>query len=152
MAELTIINLDQADGEFIFEYFPNAVNSTDRANWNPQDTTTGVKPLFYGNREPRLVDFPELYIDSTDTGLSLSETITELQNLQVETEETGVPPTLLAVWGDRRFRCVLEELAIDEEFFNVDGHPTRIKVRLGLLQIQFDETPIPELSTGKRII
>lgn len=133
-AGLILINLEN-QGAFVFQFFPSSVNTTDRANWNAQETTVGVKPLFYANREPRRIDFPELYLDNTDTNESLTERIKELRMLMEETEK-GTPPALLAAWGDRNERCVLEELSIEEKFFNPAGEPIRVLIKMGLLQLQ----------------
>lgn len=135
-AGLILINLEN-QGAFTFRFFPQTVATTDRANWSAQETTIGVKPLFYGNREPRRIDFPELWFDNTDTNESLTPTIKELRMLFEETEK-GTPPALLAGWGDRNERCVLEELSIEEQFFNTNGEPLRARIRMSLIQLQPD--------------
>ena len=144
-AGMALINLEN-QGAFVFQFFPANLRTQDRANWQPQETTVGVKPLLYGNREPRRIEVPELYLDNTDTNESLTEQIKELRGLMEETDK-GTPPALLAVWGDRNERCVLEELSIEEQFFNADGEPTRVRINLGLIQLQ------PEFSesTGVRV-
>lgn len=133
---LALINLESS-GAFTFQFFPATVSTTDRANWEAQNTTIGVKPLFYANREPRSIDFPELYWDNTETNESLTGQINELRSLLDETAK-GTPPPLLAAWGDRHERCVLAELNIEEIFFNRDGHPIRARIKLTLTQIQPD--------------
>ncbi len=133
---LALINLESS-GAFTFQIFPATVETTDRANWEAQNTTIGVKPLFYANREPRTIEFPELYLDSTDTNQSLTGEIKELRALFEETAK-GTPPALLAAWGDRNERCVLQELTIEEIFFNRDGHPIRCRIKASLTQIQPD--------------
>ena len=132
--QLTLINLI-AEGAFVFQFFPSKVSSTDRANWNPQETTIGVKPLFFANRDPRRIDFDELWLDNTATNESLTPQIKRLREMMQETER-GTPPPLLAAWGDRNERCVLEELNISEEFFNESGAPIRVRVSLKLIQLQ----------------
>lgn len=144
-AGLALINLDGGDS-FTFQFFPASVSTTDKANWEAQNTTTGVKPLFYANREPRSIEFPELYFDATDTNESLSGDIKALRALFEETAK-GTPPALLAAWGDRNERCVLTELGIEEIFFNRSGHPIRCRIRMSLTQIQPDSNE----STGVRI-
>lgn len=145
-AGLALINLENGDAAFVFQFFPTTVSTTDRANWNAQETTIGIKPLFYANREPRQIAFDELYLDNTDTNLSLTEDLKRLKNLFEETEK-GTPPALLAIWGDRRERCVLEELSIEEKYFNTDGEPIRAQIRMSLIQLQPDSTE----TTGVRI-
>jgi hypothetical protein len=129
-----LINLAGA-GDYIFAIFPRGVATQDRANWQPQETTIGVKPLFYANREPRQITVDEIYLDSSDTNQSLTPEIKALRRLLEETER-GTPPPLLAAWGDRQERCVLAELNIEEEFYAPDGQPIRAKVRLVLTQLQ----------------
>lgn len=134
-----LINLTNQES-FFFQFFPNENRTTDRANWNAQETTIGVKPLFYANREPRTLEFQELYLDNTETNESLTPDLNKLRDLMVEVAERGTPPPLLAVWGDRRERCVLQELTIEENFFNEDGIPLRARIGLSLMQIQPDSS------------
>ena len=134
-AGLILINLETGDAAFVFQFFPDTVSGSDRANWQPQEVTIGVKPLFYANREPRRTDFPELYLDNTETNQSLTGDIKRLRSLMEETAN-GTPPRLIAGWGDRSEQCVLEELNIEEIFFNDGGDPIRVRIRLGLLQVQ----------------
>jgi Contractile injection system tube protein len=136
-AGFVLINLINQDA-FVFQFFPNEVRSNDRANWIAQETTIGVKPLFYGNREPRKIDVQDLYLDNTETNESLTDDLNRLRLLLEETEDRGAPPPLLAAWGDRQERCVLEDLTIDEVLFNTAGEPVRARIVLQLLQIQPD--------------
>lgn len=145
-AGLALINLEDQQA-FTFQYFPANVQTVDRTNWGAQETTTGVKPLFYANREPRLLDFPELWLDNTTTNESLTPQIKELRKLLEETEK-GTPPALLAAWGDRNERCVLQEMAIEEKFFNTDGYPIRLRIRMTLIQLQ----PETRESTSVKVV
>lgn len=136
-ANLQIINLE-GGGAFEFQFFPSQVTLTDRANWERQNLTHAEKPLFYANREPREILFPELWLDtSTVQGLPSIrpqlEALAELMN-----EETGPnrPPLLLAVWGDWQEFCVLEELEVKEHKYNKFGAPIRVEIRLTLVRIQ----------------
>lgn len=133
-AQLTLINLE-GEGSYTFQFFPAKSLGTDRANWEPQNMTIGVKLLFYSNRDPRVTTFDELYLDGTDQNVSLTPDIIILRSLMEETAN-GTPPALLAVWGDRKERCVLEELEIEEIFYSRLGEPLRLKIRLSLLQLQ----------------
>jgi hypothetical protein len=137
MAEsgLALVNLTNQDS-FVFQFFPNEDRSTDRANWDPQETTIGIKPLFYGNREPRLIEFRGLYLDNTETGESLTPEIRKVQDLLEETEDGGTPPPLLAIWGDRSERCVLQDLTIETVLFDTEGQPIRTRMEISLLQLQ----------------
>lgn len=137
MAEkLALIDLD-SQAAWEFQFFPNEVRTADRANWEPQDTTIGTKPLFYANREPRRISFPELYLDYS--GESLTATLDELRVFAIdEKDTTGMPARLLATWGDRIERCVMEELSIEEIFFNSVGEPTRARIGIELIELQPD--------------
>lgn len=132
--EFALINLS-GEGAIIFQYFPRLISTTGRANWNPVDVTQGAKPIFYFNRDPQRLNVNELWLDNTSTGESLTPEIIELLALIVETDR-GTPPLLLAAWGDRHLRCVLEEVTVDEEFFALTGEPLRARVRLSLLEVQ----------------
>lgn len=136
-AGFALINLINQDA-FVFQFFPSEIKLSHRANWIPQQTTIGMKPVFYCSQEPFFLDFEELYLDNTDTGESLTPEIGKLRALMDEDEIRGTPPPLLAIWGDRRERCVIQDLTIDEVFFNDDGHPIRIKVKLALIRLQPD--------------
>lgn len=129
-------------GGFVFRFFPTGIETTGRANWQAQDVTIGTKPLLYGNREPKQIRVSDLWLDSTATGDSLTPDIEALYRLLEETER-GMPPALLATWGDRQERCVLEELGVEEQFFRPDGAPIRARVSLTLLQLQEDDAPPP---------
>ncbi len=139
---LTLMNLD-GEGDFVFSPFPSSIETSARVNWQPQDVTIGVKPLFYANREPRQIRFGDLWLDNTETGDSITPDIEQLYELMQETEK-GRPPTLLAAWGDRQERCVLEEMTVEEQFFLGDGTPIRARVSITLLQFQEEQArPAP---------
>ena len=136
-ATLQLINLE-GGGTFDFQFFPSTVTMTDRANWERQDLTHAMKPLFYANREPREILFPELWLDtSTVQGLpSLRPQLEALATLMDELSGPGRPPLLLAVWGDWSEFCVMEELEVKEHKYNSDGAPIRVEIRLQLAHIQ----------------
>jgi hypothetical protein len=133
--KLILTNLD-GEGYFEFQYFPDKSRTSDRLNWEEQNTTIGEQPLFYKNRSPRQIDFEELYLDSTDTNESLTPKVEQLEKLLEELAERGAPPAILAAWGDRKERCVITDLETEEVFFNTEGHPIRVKIRLNLKRIQ----------------
>lgn len=136
MSVLVLIDLNsQASWEF--QIFPENLKTNDKVNWKPQETTTGVKPLYYGNQDPRRLSFPELWLDNTDTGESLTEILDELRTfLTEENETTGMPPRLLVTWGSRKEVVVCEDLTIEETFFDGSAEPLRAKVSLELIRIQ----------------
>ncbi|MBA3242349.1 MAG: hypothetical protein H0T60_14055 [Acidobacteria bacterium] len=137
---LVLVNLEGSES-FIFRFFPSSIEVGARANWRAQDVTIGVKPLAYANREPRQIRFDGLWLDNTHTGDSITPEIEQLTKMMEETVR-GTPPPLLALWGDRQERCVLEELTVVEEFFNADGTPIRASLQMSLLQLQ-EESPAP---------
>jgi hypothetical protein len=130
-----LINLE-GGGSFFFDYFPREIQTTDRANWEPQDTTIGTKPLFYGNSDPRRISIPELLLDRSKSSESIKQDIVVLLALKQEIPKLGRPPALLAIWGDEEHRCVLEEVTITRNWFSAEGNPERAKVSLQLLQLQ----------------
>ena len=123
---------------FEFQFFPESISIQDGANWVPQDTTIGVKPLFYANGEPTVISVSDLILDNTDNGVSLKPDLDLLRLFKTELEEGGPPPALLAVWGDQEERCVLVDLNIEQIFFNDNGECIRAKIGLELLQLQDD--------------
>lgn len=133
--KFALISLETSDA-FIFELFPREIQGTDRANWEPQDVTRGVKPLFYASSEPRRLSVPELILDGSRTNQTINDQIASLRALKNEVAELGRPPALHAVWGDQELRCVMEEVVIAENFFNGPGDPLRARVSLQLVELQ----------------
>jgi hypothetical protein len=119
-------------------HFPAKIQTEDQAYWEAQNTTIGIKPLFYSNRDPRRTTIDELYLDSTASGESLTPTIERLRFLMEETDE-GNPSLLLVLWGDRQETAVLTKLTIIETFFARNGNPLRAQVSLELLQVKEKE-------------
>lgn len=135
--KFVLINLC-GGGVFEFDFFPSPpIDHGRRANWPEQDTTTGTKPLFYSNREPRILTVNEVWLDKTDTNESIKPQEVALYALQDESCE-GTPPPLLAVWGDWQQRVVLEEVRFEEVFHRPDGAPLRARVSLTLKELQED--------------
>ncbi len=139
-----LVDLER-DRTVVMPFFPERVGQNRRANWSPQDVFSGVMPLAYGNRDPQRVRV-ECWLDRSEEGESISPDIDALFALQEEGEK-GQPPALLALWGDRVERVVLEEVDVDTEFFLPGGEPLRARVRLGLTQVQDDlvETGVREV-------
>lgn len=139
METLVMIAMDPDDFDGVeFFYFPDKIRTSDQINWTAQETTIGVKPLFYANREPRKLEFEELWLDNTESGESLALKIVELRRLFEETK-FGTPTKLLIGWGTERYEvCVLETMTIEEVFFSTENEPLRAKVSMTLLEIQFE--------------
>jgi hypothetical protein len=121
-------------------YFPDMVRWQRRVNWRPQDTSIGTKPLMYENREPKVLTFPELWMDNTESNLSLADSLDTLESWTTdEVDSLGSPPPLLVAWGDRRQRCVVQDLTVEETFFTAQGFPIRAKISMEFLEIQEDD-------------
>jgi hypothetical protein len=137
MADFKLIDLS-SNISFTFQYFPETVTTSDRANWEAQNLTTGHKPLFYSNREPMQISVENLVLDNADTGRSLRLDLEDLRTLMEEVDGQGAPPPLLAIWGDHKERCVLQDLTIEEEMFNDDGACIRARIAIQLTELQPD--------------
>lgn len=136
-----LLVLERAE-DFVFSYFPTTIETSARANWQAQDTTISMKPLFYANREPRRIRIDNLLLDSSQEEDGTIETeIRGLYRLLDEVQGQGKPPLLLAQWGERTERCVLEDVTVVETLFRPDGVPIRASVSLTLLQFQDDDAP-----------
>jgi hypothetical protein len=123
-------------GAFIFDFFPTApITHSRRANWPEQDITTGTKPLFYMNKEPREEGVQEVWLDKSDTNESITPQIEHLFAMQVEIQD-GTPPPVLVIYGDRQDRRVLEEIHVEEMLHAPAGHPVRAKVTLTFKELQ----------------
>ncbi len=130
----TLVNVYKHES-WQFFYFPTEIETASEANWEPQNTTIGVKPLFYMNREPTSLTINDLLLDGSLSGKSITPQIKRLRALQEETAK-GTPSTLIALWGDRQETVVLKTLTIREQFFAPQGFPLRARVNLALIQIQ----------------
>ena len=119
-----------------FQYFPEQITTSGRANWEPQETTIGTKPLFYSNTDPLRITIDEAFIDYTDSNTSAAPDVDLLRLMHTEVEEGGSPPALLAIWGERRIRCVMTDLSVDESMFTNDGNPTRLRFSVELMELQ----------------
>ncbi len=118
--------------DFVFQFFPPGVLTESGANWQPQDVTIGMQPLFYANRPPRTLKVEQLWFDKTGTGESIKPEIDSLEALLEETQLGGTPPLLLALWGDEKFRGVLASLRINRQYFARDGKPLRAEIAIEL--------------------
>lgn len=135
----------ESDFAFEFQYFPEQLTTRGRANWEPQDTTIGTKPLWYANTDPMVISIQDAYFDYTHGNVSAEPDIELMRGLMSEYEDR-VPPALLAIWGNRRIRCVLTDLTINEMMFKEDtGEPTRLQFSMELMELQ-DENETTRVS------
>lgn len=141
VSSLVLVNLEAGDS-FIFRYFPEKVEHSRRANWEPQDVATGTKPLVYANREPKRLTFNEVWLDNSATNDSVTADLDQLYALQNQGRQ-GAPPKLLAQWGDRQERVVLEDVRVVESHFSTEGNPRRALLSLTLVEIQDDGAAQP---------
>lgn len=159
--QFVLINLE-GRGTFVFDLFPREIQTSRHVMWEPQEVTRGTKPLFYGNRDPKRITVNEVVFDGTELNVSIEPQITALYALQNEDARLGRPPILLALWGDRQERCVLEDVSIVEKFFSSEGDPQRAVVTMNLVEIQEqgeatsltinDEVEaLPEIRTGRPV-
>jgi Contractile injection system tube protein len=138
--KFVLTNLEGAGG-FVFQRFPAGVETSGRVNWQPQEVNVGVKPRCYANREPKQIKLDDLWLDNTDTNNSVTPDIEALYRLTEEVADKGRPPVLLAMWGDRSERCVLQDLTVAEQLCLSDGTPIRARVGITLIQFQ-EEVPV----------
>lgn len=139
MPEPSVFQILDIESEFALElqFFPEQITTRGRANWEPQETTIGTKPLFYANTDPLVISLMDVYYDYTDSNTSAAPDV-DLMRFQMTEMEGGPPPALLAIWGSRTIRCVLTDLTIEEMMFNDAGDPTRLKMSLELMELQPD--------------
>lgn len=138
--QATNFQLFDIDSDFAYEFpiFPEQIRTSGRANWEPQETTSGTKPLFYGNTDPLVINIDEAVIDYAIENVSAASDVDLLRMMHSEPEQGGPPPALVAMWGDRKIRCVMTNLHIREEMFNSRGNPTRLRVTMELTELQPD--------------
>lgn len=121
---LTIINL--RDGGSLQLQFPEDINSEDRTNWESVDVAGTVKPLFFGNSEPRRYSFDDLCIDNTHSRESVEPVISKLQSWMRADDRNSSPPQLQIVTSGFNQRVVLTELSVRRDFFTPDGICLRV--------------------------
>jgi hypothetical protein len=131
----SLLNLEGGE-DFYFQFFPQKVDTEGQTNWQQAQTTIGMTPITYANREPRRLRVDQLYFDSTDSNTSLTPLIKALYKLLEELPDKARPPVLLAAWGDRQERGVLVRVKVTEEFFKVSGEPIRAAVAIEMWEIQ----------------
>jgi hypothetical protein len=143
-AELSLVNLTGGgafDFVLIFDRFPGEITADDAVNWQPQDVTVGIKPVFYANNEPQRISF-EAWLDRTDTNDSVLTDIENLRRLMKVVDEPfpqGMPPLLQFTCGDWSQRVVLEKLSVRRVMFTRDNKAIRALVSVGLLEFAYEE-------------
>lgn len=125
---------------WLFPLFPRAFNKEDRSNWNAMDVTVGTKPLMFANHEPQRITIEEALLDTSDTNESVLGLVEGLR-AHMKPDPNGktasdraVPPRLRFIYGDFQKTVVLEDLRVEETFFNREGNPTRARVSLSFLE------------------
>ncbi|MBX6772797.1 MAG: hypothetical protein IRY83_13785 [Chloroflexi bacterium] len=134
-----LVNLTRAS-TIEFDRFPGRIQTRAQVNWDGQDVTIGMRPLFYANREPRELLVEDLWLDGTLRNASIQPQLAELEALADEGER-GTPSVLLAQWGDEQYRCVLRSVELERVRFAPSGEPLRARVSLTLLEVGGEERP-----------
>jgi hypothetical protein len=129
---IALVNLDTGQA-WAFQFFPKSLGIEDRANWEAADVTMGTRPLMYANREPQRISIDEVWLDSSDAGVSLTEEIEGLRSLMKETNQR-TPPALRLICGDWQQRVVLEEMKVEEQLFDRSGNPLRARISLSFIE------------------
>lgn len=139
MAEETFQLIDlETDFAFEFPYFPEMIRVSEAANWQPQETTMGIKPLFYANGEPRTISVSDIILDNTLTNEPVTELLDSIRLFKTEMEDGRPPQPLLVVWGDNTYLCVMTAFDHEGIMFTPEGYCIRARVSIELLQIQED--------------
>ncbi len=140
-------NLDKPKDEEVFhvQFNPKEFKLDEKATWKDSEEHQQGKPLLtYEKGQPSKVTL-ELIFDTTDTLENCYEVYvsklrafmaTSIETKDEEKNEVSRPPHLTFTWGKFKFDCVAESIASTFLMFKPDGTPLRIKVTLGLKEIQ----------------
>jgi hypothetical protein len=151
--KLSIVSL--YDNSYIeLPYFPTEISTEEGANYQPQDTTTGVRPLFYANRDGQHITF-QVWIDRTDPNQSIEPEINKLRAWMKEVGRGGEsrqPPMLLLACGDWRPRVVLERMNVRKTLFNSSNQAIRAEVHLTFIGIPKEPYQYESLESNPPIL
>lgn len=161
--DLQLINLDDPSGggDFLFHYFPCEIGSQDRANYEALDVAGFVKPISYSNTEPQIIEFPEVWLDTSDAdegyvdqAFSVLPDIERLRALMRRPAAAGgeladAPPRLQLVIGDWTPSVVLVEMRADRKRFTSQNIQNRAILSLTFWEVR--DAPVrrrPQLTTA----
>ena len=150
LESLLLINLDDPSGEgdFRFHFFPREIATQDRANYEALDVAGYVKPLSYANTEAQVIEFPEVYLDTSDAddgyvdqAFSVMPDIERLRALMRRPPKPGgeladAPPRLQLVCGDWTPTVVLVEMRADRTRFSGRNVQNRAKLSLTFWEVR----------------
>lgn len=148
--DLQLINLDDPSGEgdFLFHFFPTSISTQDRANYEAQDVAGYVKPITYVNTEAQVIEFPEVWLDTTDAdegfvdqAFSVLPDIERLRALMRRPARPGgeladAPPLLQLVCGDWTPTVVLVEMRADRKRFTTQNIQNRAILSLTFWEVR----------------
>ena len=132
----SLIILNLRDGGAIRLLFPEQLESEDSANYSAVDISSGLKPLFFENREPGEIKLDDVLLDGTRGYISVEPEIEKLNKLLQPDSQTGAPPPLQIMANSWSRRCVLVTLRVNRTFFTPQGECIRALVSLTLKEIR----------------
>lgn len=99
----------------------------------------------------------ELFFDTSDEKTDVREYTDLIEELMMVNVDEHRPPLLLFVWGNLKFKCVLEDLVQRFTMFKSDGTPLRAILKVLFKEYstgasQFKEKPRNSSDHTKRII
>lgn len=148
--DLQLINLDDPSGagDFLFHFFPREISTQDRANYEALDVAGYVKPLSYANTEAQVIEFPEVWLDTTDAdegyvdqAFSVLPDIERLRALMRRPalpngELADAPPRLQLIIGDWTPTVVLVEMRADRKRFTSQNIQNRAILSLTFWEVR----------------
>jgi hypothetical protein len=132
MDGIALVNLETGE-VWEFHFFPQGISSEDATNWEPQDVSTGTKPIMYSSTDPQRIEIQDVYLDGSDDNTSVSGDVESLRALMRE-GTNNVPPALRFVCGDWQQTVVLEKLRVERGLFNIAGNTLRAKCSLSFIE------------------
>ena len=148
--DLQLINLSDptGGGDFLFHFFPREISTTDRANYDPLDVGGYVKPFSYANTEAQVIEFPEVWLDTSDAdagfvdqAFSVHPDIERLRALMRRPATAGgeladAPPLLQLICGEWMPTVVLVEMKADRKRFSSENVPNRAVLSLTFWEVR----------------
>jgi hypothetical protein len=148
--DLQLINLSDPSGagDFRFHFFPAEISTQDKANYESLEVGGFVKPFSYANTEAQVIEFPEVWFDTSDAdegyvdqAFSVLPDIERLRALMRRPERAGgeladAPPLLQLVCGDWTPTVVLVEMRTDRKRFNHQNVQNRAKLSLTFWEVR----------------
>lgn len=161
--DLQLINLSDPSGagDFLFHFFPASISSQDKANYDSLEVGGYVKPFAYANTEAQVIEFPEVWLDTSDAdggyvdqAFSVLPDIERLRALMRRPERPGgeladAPPLLKLIVGDWAPTVVLVEMRADRKRFSSQNIQNRAVLSLTFWEVR-DPATRPSASPGSR--